>query len=187
MFVELEKQKDFWASPDALVRAGEAQLNNKPVWYAWMGKRPVSLSDIDGLLRFMKERVIPTKKKKPLLLLSNCPGFAPDVLAEERGLVFFVGHYRRCQQEWRDAGNTIISAIDDVAVGGVYLIHGMAASTRLATPQTRFYGALPPEVSEAAGFGVKLDTLDKALEIGLVTGIVERPAMKDALATALLA
>jgi len=184
MFVDLESPGDYWTSPDGMVRAGEAELKGKPVWYGFLGKRPVSLRDIDGLLQFMKERVMPANTKKPLLLLSCCPGFAPDVLAEERGLVFFVGHYRRCQQEWRDAGNKIISAIDDVAVGGTYLFHGMSAPTRLATPQTRFYGALPPEVAEAAGFGVKLDTLDKALEIGLVTRIVERPALKDALSAA---
>lgn len=184
MFVDLESASDYWTSPDTMVRAGEAELKGKPVWYAFLGKRPVSLKDIDGLLQFMKEKVMPSAIKKPLLLLSSCPGFAPDVLSEERGLVFFVGHYRRCQQEWRDAGNTIISAIDEVAVGGTYLFHGMSAAMRLATPQTKFYGTLPPEVAEKAGFGVKLDTLDKALEIGLVTRIVERGALTDALAAA---
>ena len=169
-----------------MVRAGQAQLHGHPVWYSFLGNRSVSLKDIDGLLQFMKERVMPAKRKQPLLLLSSCPGFAPDVLSEERGLVFFVGHYRRCQQEWRDAGNVILSAIDKVAVGGTYLFHGMSAPVRLATPQTKFYGALPPDIAEAASFGTKkLDTLDKALEIGLVTRIVERPALGEALLAAI--
>jgi len=128
-----------WQSPDGLMAAGEAQLSQWRYGFASLGPRLLTHEDIQGLVEAVK--AIPVEK--PLLLLSNCPGFALSPEEEAEGMVFTAGAYRALQQERKASGGLILSYIEQIAVGGVYLMHGLSAQYRAVEENTVFYDTVP--------------------------------------------
>lgn len=132
-------QRKHWQSPDGMMEAGEAQVGELTYTYLNLGPRPVRSADIQALSRFLKETPI----EWPLLLHSSCPGFELSLSEEAEGLVFYAGAYRALQQERKALGGLILSYIEQIAVGGVYLMHGLSAQYRAAAEDTLFYDTVP--------------------------------------------
>jgi hypothetical protein len=132
-------RRKHWQSPDGMVEAGEAQVGDFTYAYLNLGPRLASCADIQALIQFLKE----TSTARPLLLLSSCPGFELSLSEEAEGLVFYAGAYRALLQERKASGGLILSYIEQIAVGGVYLMHGLAAQHRAAAEGTLFYDTVP--------------------------------------------
>lgn len=193
MFLPLSKIETIWKSQDGLVQAGFALLGDIiPVSFAWLGPREIVLSDIVGLQSFLTSLEAPRSDNPPLLLLSETPGFQPNVTDEASGLALEAARYRRLQQEYRDCGGQIISVARRIVVGGTYLVHGLAAPHRLVTSGSRIYGGLPPQASQAV-LGEKTsdndpaleDSLTEALKLGLFTEILPEDELSTRLKTLL--
>jgi hypothetical protein len=150
MIERLNRHKALWKSPDGIMQAGAAQIAEVRFYYSLLGERLVNRDDVQGLIEFM-ERIDPNF---PLLLLSNCPGFDETPVTEGKSLVVLAGRYRHLQQMFKRQGR-IFSYIYDVAVGGVYLMHGMSAQFRAAAPNTIFHDTVPnrPPVPLADALG----------------------------------
>ncbi len=181
MFLALEAVTPFFQSADGAVEAGFAELGPWPVYYAYLGNRPLRASDLQGLVDFMTH-LLETPPDHPLLLLSNCPGIEADLEAEQQGMVFQAGEYRRLQQDWKAQGGQLISVIHERAVGGTYLLHGLAAEVRVAVADTQLYGALPPEqyqVVTGKKYMEASDSLRQAVNLGMVREVVELSQLKS--------
>ncbi len=139
MALLLGERTPLWQSRDGLVGAGRMRLSGHEVYYSHLGPRALQLFDVQELIRGFESMT----ESLPLLLLSECPGFEPSLQAEEAGLVFVAGRLRALQEERKQAGLRLISVAHEVAVGGVYLMHGLSASFRAVTPGTQFYDTIP--------------------------------------------
>ena len=128
-----------WQSPDALMAVGQAQLHHWSYGYVSLGPRLLSLADLQGVIQALKALA----EAYPLLLLSNCPGFALSPSEEAQGLVFQAGAYRAWQQARKAREGLSLSYLEQIAVGGVYLMHGLSAQHRAAVEDTLFYDTVP--------------------------------------------
>ncbi len=173
-----------WQSTDGLMVSGMGSLAGKSFYYSSLGPRPITLKEVVALRQTLESQFFgdffesphkSPKSKKPILFISACPGFLPDAQSESAGLVFEVAHFRNRQQQCRDFDIPILSITHEVLVGGIHMMHGFLASTRLITPDTQIYGALPPELSQSILKGgehpqVKQEeALRLALELDIVT------------------
>lgn len=163
-----------WQSEDGRILAGTARLaaEGPRFQYAWLGGRAVTLADVQGLLAFLEA----ADPALPLLLGSSCPGFPVSADAERAGLAFFAGAYRRLLEARKRQGLTLVSLVAGTAVGGTYLMHGLAAPVRLAMHGTAFYDTVFPG---------RCVSLEAARAQGLVTRILEPGAWVEALEAAL--
>jgi hypothetical protein len=161
-----------WQSPDGLMEAGTTRVNAWEVGYINLGPRLLMGEDLQGMIQFLQ--VIPVDK--PLLLLSNCPGFALSPVAEAEGLVFTAGAYRALLQERKAAGGLIFSYLEDIAVGGVYLMHGLVAQCRAAAEGTQFFDTVPSRPAVP---------LSQALDRGLLDEILPEGTLEPWLTTLL--
>lgn len=155
----LDTREPVWQSADGLMEAGNARLSTIPLQYSSLGDRLLTLADIQGLLGFFKH----LDPARPLLLISCCPGFSATPEEEAGGLVFQAGELRRCQQIFKQHGGRIVSMLHRMAVGGVYLMHGLSAQQRLALEDTVFHDTVPSRPAVP---------LHRALERGLLNEIV---------------
>lgn len=178
MFLPLSQVFAEWQSEDGCVMAGSGMLDgNLPVDFAWLGEREIDISDIRGLNGFMVGRA-PRPQGKPLLLLSETPGFRADPADEADGVILEVGRYRRFQQLFRDGGGFLVAVAHRMVVGGTFMAHGLAASQRLVTSGSVIYGALPPSAAQAvlgedkASGSAEGQSLRDALAMGLFTEIL---------------
>jgi hypothetical protein len=156
----LSRQRNIlWQSPDQHMEAGFIRRDECPAYYASLGPRAVTLQDIQAFIQILEQ----LEHDWPLLLLSNCPGFASLDTGEANGLVFYAGHYRALQQQHKQQGRLLLSYLYEVAVGGTYLMHGLSAQHRAAAPDTRFHDTVPayPTVP-----------LPQVLERGLIDAII---------------
>jgi|GEM_PF-2119762 len=128
-----------WQSSDGLMETGTAQLAKQTYGYISLGPRPINGMDIQSCIQFLGGLPV----AHPLLLLSNCPGFALSIEDEQQGLVFKAGNYRAVQQQRKDTGGLILSYVEEIAVGGIYLMHGLSAQYRVAADNTVFYDTVP--------------------------------------------
>lgn len=148
-----------WQSPDGLMAVGQATLQGQGYAYINLGSRLLDLRDLQAVTPFLKAFPI----ELPLVLFSNCPGFTLSAEAEAQGLVFYAGEYRALQQQRKAQGGLIISYLEDIAVGGVYLMHGLSAQHRLACENTEFHDTIPSQPAIP---------LDEVLDKGLVDEIL---------------
>jgi hypothetical protein len=155
-----------WQSPDHLVEAGEASLNGFTYAYASLGPRPIGVSDVKLLIHVLKS----LPERLPLVLLSCCPGFTLSSTEETQGLVFYAGAYRALQQQRKANGGLILSYAAQVAVGGIYLMHGLAAQRRAAAEGTVFYDTVPSRPAVA---------LAQAQARGLLDAIIPPSALES--------
>jgi hypothetical protein len=135
-----------WQSADSQIdQQMEAGLVRDIVSYDYisLGHRPVTLADIQAILQVLEQLDEPDKSREPLLLLSCCPGFVPSPTDEADGLVFYASQYRVWQQRQKQQGRLLLSYIHQVAVGGTYLMHGLSAQHRAASPDTQFHDTVP--------------------------------------------
>jgi len=147
------------------MEAGLCHAGKIPFYYASLGNRPVLLSDIQALIRFL-ENTLETTQPHPLLLLSCCPGFAALPEEEEQGLVAYAGQYRALQQSYKQTGRQVFSYIHQIAVGGTYLMHGLSATCKVADPQTVFYDTIPSCPPVALSDAVNHGLVDEAVPPG---------------------
>jgi hypothetical protein len=108
-------RQNHWQSLDALMETGTSTLAGQTYGYINLGPRS----------------------------LSNCPGFSLSEEEEQQGLVFEAGHYRSLQQQRKEEGGLILSYLEEIAVGGIYLMHGLSAQYRVAAENTVFYDTVP--------------------------------------------
>ncbi len=154
-----------WQSPDGLMEAGLCHMKNYPFYYASLGNRPILLTDIQALIRFL-ENTLETAQPRPLLLLSCCPGFAALPEEEGQGLVAYAGQYRALQQCYKQTGRQILSYIHQIAVGGTYLMHGLSATRKAADPQTVLYDTIPSRPPVALSDAINRGLVDKTVSQG---------------------
>jgi len=128
-----------WQSSDGFMETGTAILAKQTYGYISLGPRPIIGRDIQSCIQFLEGLPV----VHPLLLLSNCPGFALSEEEERQGLVFEAGNYRAVQQQRKDTGGLILSYVEEIAVGGIYLMHGLSAQYRVAAENTIFYDTVP--------------------------------------------
>ena len=188
MITRLPHRQIAWQSTDGLMQAGTAALTQESVLhlpagvsvadkgktfqYSWLGGRPATLDDLKGLRGWMQT----LSPELPWLLASSCPGFLPSAEGERDGMVLIAGEIRHLQEEAKAQGLRLVSWIDGAAVGGTYLMHGMAAPNRIATNGTSFYDTVYP--------GNRVD-LSLVLKHGLVTEVLPPHAFPGALETRL--
>ncbi len=178
MFLSLSEVCAVWKSEDDLVMAGSGMLGGElAVDFAWLGGREIGMSDLQGLCGFLAG-LEPQPGGKPLLLLSETPGFRPDPAYEAAGMILDAGRYRRLQQEFRDRGGRLVAVAHRIVVGGTFMVHGLAAPHRLVTQGSVIYGALPPSATQTVlGEDVAVappggQSLQQAISLGLFTEAV---------------
>jgi hypothetical protein len=174
MFNLLEERSPVRQSEDGLMEAGTALFSGIPLQYSLLGGRLLTLEDIEGLLGFFRQ----LDPARPLLLISSCPGFSATSEEEAEGLVFQAGELRRCQQVFKQHGGRMVSVLHRMAVGGVYLMHGLSAQRRLALEDTVFHDTVPSRLPVP---------LHQALERGLLDEIVPAEHLRIRLKALLLA
>lgn len=130
------------------------------------------------------------------------PGFSPDRVVmlygehswlprlappEEQAWIKAAGEYRQAQEIFKASGGLLLSLVTQCLVGGIYLVHGMAARYRLLYETAQVYPALSAELYERIfktpyPHPVKAEA---ALTSGIVTHVTN-PKSLDNILSALL-
>lgn len=132
-----------WQSPDGMMEVGliagfpRGHVSRR-LQYSCLGSRLLTLSDIEGLTAALQLQEA-QEDPLPLLLVADCPGFEAVSDADGQALALAAGRLRNRLQARKQAGGKIWSYIHTVSVGGVYLMHGLAAQRRAGDPATRFH------------------------------------------------
>lgn len=164
-----------WHSEDGAMHTGFGRAGERPFAWCALERRAVTLGDVRRLCAFMQE-LIDGPLGRPLLLYSSSSGFETNPEAEAQGLVFAAGRLRALYETYKHSHGPVLSVLDELAVGGVYLMHGLNAHIRVATPGTRFYDTVPTEEPVP---------LAQVLKRGLIDDLVPARALPGWLETTL--
>jgi hypothetical protein len=92
---------------------------------------------------------------------------------EEQAWILAAGNYRRVQEKFKAQKGILLSLVTETLIGGIYLVHGMAAWHRFVYDSAVIYPALPGETFEAI-FQKPYPhstSAEAALEAGIITAI----------------